>query len=168
MRPEFLAINPNHQVPALVDGDVSLWESGAIGAYLAGKADRTDLWPASPAAQADVLRWMLWNHTQWSPHAAAITFERVVKPFLMKAEPNEDVVAEKLVSWRKSAAVLDAHLSSREWLALGHLTLADIAVASTIMYAVPARFPLADYPHVAAWFARVGELDAWKATAPPM
>src|SRR5262245_24826007 len=78
-KPEFLAVNPNHKVPALVDGDLVLWESGAICQYLAAKAGRTDLWPTEPAAQADVSRWMLWNHTHWAPPISIINMERVFK-----------------------------------------------------------------------------------------
>jgi glutathione S-transferase len=52
---EYLAINPNGKVPALSDGDFNLWESHAIMAYLATKAD-SELWPQDNARQIDILR----------------------------------------------------------------------------------------------------------------
>ncbi len=56
---EYLGVNPNGMVPALVDGEVVLWEAAAIMIYLAEKVDKTELWP-SGAARYDVLRWMVW------------------------------------------------------------------------------------------------------------
>src|SRR4051812_39655345 len=72
--PPYLAINPNHKAPALVDGDFKLWESSAICQYLANVAGRTDLWPTEARAQAEVSRWILWNHTQLTNPIGAIYF----------------------------------------------------------------------------------------------
>ena len=51
--PEYLAINPNGKVPVLVDGDLVIWESRAINAYLASKFPQKDLYPADPAQAGD-------------------------------------------------------------------------------------------------------------------
>lgn len=163
----FLAINPNHKIPALVDGDLCLWESGAICQYLAAKAGRTDLWPTEPAAQADVSRWMFWNHTHWAPPIAVINFERAFKKFFGLGECDEAAVAPKLVEYAQAAELLDQHLATREWVAQGHLTLADVQLACTLTYAHLARLPIADTPHLAAWFARIQALPAWKETELP-
>jgi GST-like protein len=52
----FLARNPMGRVPVLVDGDLTLWESHAILAYLGEKTGR--LWPASVAGRAEALKWL--------------------------------------------------------------------------------------------------------------
>jgi glutathione S-transferase len=54
--PEFLALNPYGRVPVLVDGNLILWESHAILAYLGEKTSR--LWPTTPAGRADAQRWL--------------------------------------------------------------------------------------------------------------
>ena len=63
--PAFLALNPNALVPVLIenegDGDFVLWESNTICRYLAAKAARDDLLPASPRDRAEVERWMDWQ-----------------------------------------------------------------------------------------------------------
>jgi len=59
LRPDFLAINPNGKVPALVDGGRAIWESNAIIIYLAERED-SDLWPAGER-RLDILRWMFWS-----------------------------------------------------------------------------------------------------------
>ena len=66
---EFLGVNPNGKVPALVDGDVKMWESVAIMAYLSDKAD-SDLWPRDER-QIEIVRWLVWDaaqFTRWGRH----------------------------------------------------------------------------------------------------
>src|SRR4051812_46471375 len=59
--PEYLAINPNGKVPVLVDGDVVIWESRAINAYLASKYQKDDLYPTDPVRRAMVDQWSYWQ-----------------------------------------------------------------------------------------------------------
>lgn len=165
-QPWFLAINPNHKVPALTDGSFSLWESNAIMQYLAAKAGRTDLWPTDPAEQADVSRWQLWMHSQLNPALNPILFERVLKAFFGMGAPDETVVTGKMVELRAELAVLEGHLKDRDWLAQGRITLADLALGSSFTYAPPANLPLAEYPSVSSWLGRVRELDVWRSTDP--
>lgn len=165
-RPEFLALNPNHRVPVLVDGDLSLWESGAICQYLSAKAGRTDLWPSDPSEQADVSRWQLWCHSEWGPPIGGVVWQRVMKRALRQGPPDEPLVATHLAAYAEAAALLDAHLAHRAWVAAGRLTLGDISLACTLTYAAPAALPLAPYPHLSAWFDRIRAIEAWRETAP--
>jgi len=109
---------------------------------------------------------MFWNHTHWAPPNAVINFERAFKKMFGQGESDEAIVAPKLADFAEQAAVLDLHLAGREWVAQGHVTLADIQLGCTLMYAEAARIPVADFPNVAAWFARVQALPAWQATEP--
>ncbi|MEQ1563995.1 MAG: glutathione S-transferase family protein [Myxococcota bacterium] len=162
LEPWYLAINPNHKVPALQDGAFSLWESNAISIYLANKAERRDLWPTDAAAQADVARWMMWTHTHWNLALGPIVFERVFKKAFGMGEPDESVVAGKMGEWHDVARLVDAHLEGKEWLATGQLTLADVSLGASLMYAEPAAIPFEGHPRLAAWFARVSALPAWQ------
>jgi glutathione S-transferase len=62
--------------------------------------------------------------------------------------------------------MLDRHLSDKRWIAQGKLTLADFAIAAPLMHAERAQLPLAEFPHLQAWFARVQALDAWTRSNP--
>lgn len=167
LAPDYLAINPNHKVPSLVDGELKLWESNAIGIYLAGKAGRTDLWPVDPAAQADVARWLMWSHSTWNIALGTLTFELLVKVHWRKLQPDEAKVADARAAHAANVKLLDEHLAEREWLAQDRLTLADIALAATLTPAAMIGITLDDTPNVAAWFARMTALPAWQATQPP-
>jgi glutathione S-transferase len=72
--PDYLAVNPNGKVPALVDGNVRLWESTAIMIHLSNRAG-SDLWPRDPARQADTVRWLVWDAAHFSRHASTLYFE---------------------------------------------------------------------------------------------
>src|SRR5690349_18407695 len=77
--PEFLALNPNAQVPVLIDGGFVMWESNAIMRYLAQKAG-SDLWAPDPQERALVDQWMSWQSTElnpsWSYAVAALLRKR--------------------------------------------------------------------------------------------
>src|SRR5215472_8846911 len=63
----FLALNPYGRVPVLVDGDLTLWESNAILAYLGEKTGK--LWPTTPARRAEALKWLFFLAQHVSPPA---------------------------------------------------------------------------------------------------
>ena len=63
--PEFVALNPCARVPVLVDGELKLWESHAILAYLGEKTGR--LWPTTAAGSADAIRWLFYLSGAVSP-----------------------------------------------------------------------------------------------------
>ncbi len=157
-------INPNGMVPVLEDGDLLLWESCAIMQYLADTSAEQTLYPQDARARADVSRWMFWAHQHFAPAIGVLTWEHAWKGMTGNgpAEPSEVARGEREV--RKFAAVLDGHLAGREWLAGKSLSLADLAVAPPLMYREAGRLPLDGLPNLAAWFARVQALAAWKQT----
>jgi len=163
--PEYLAINPNGAVPTLVDGDLVLTESRAIMQYLASKKPEAGLVPRDEAARADVTRWQFWDASHFSPALGTMAFEKVIKP-MMGGEPDTRKIEEALVNFRRFAAVLDKRLDGKPYVVGSTLTVADLTIASSLMYAKQVDLPLADYPNLAAWFARITQLDAWKQTAP--
>ena len=167
-RPGFLRMNPNGRVPVLEDGDFVLWESHAIMLYLAEKTPGQTLLPVEPRGRADVTRWMFWTSHHFAPAVGGLNFEHLIKRFrgLGDADPREVERGERLVL--DCARVLDHHLEGREWLAQDRLTLADISVATPLMALESARLPImggSDHRHLRAWFSRVQDLPAWKATS---
>ena len=164
--PEYLALNPNGQVPTLVDGDFVLTESRAIMQYLASKKPESGLLPRDERARADVTRWQFWDSSHFSPQVGTLAFQRVLKPMMGMGEPDVGKVEEALANFRRFAAVLDKRLAGGKYIVGDAMTIADLTIASSLMYATQADVPLAEFAHIQTWFARISALDAWKKTNP--
>jgi len=164
--PEYLALNPNGAVPTLVDGDFVLTESRAIMQYLASKKPEAGLLPRDEAARADVTRWQFWDAAHFSPPCAAVAFERMLKGMMGMGDPDARKVEEALGNFRRYGAVLDKRLAGKPYVVGSALTIADLTLASSLMYAKQADVPVGEFPNVQSWFARITELDAWKKTSP--
>jgi glutathione S-transferase len=163
--PEYLALNPNGAVPTLVDGDFVLTESRAIMQYLASKKPESGLLPRDEAARADVTRWQFWDASHFSPHVASLAFERLLKGMMGLGDPDSRKIEEALGNFRRFAGVLSKRLEGRQFVVGAALTIADLTLASSLMYARQAEVPLAEFPAIQAWFARMTELDGWKKTS---
>lgn len=163
--PEFLAINPNGLVPALTDGEQSVWESNAIMAHIAERMG-SDLWPRD-ARQMDILRWLSWDAQHFSRYGGDLYFEYCIKtPFGLGAV-DDGAVAQAQKYFRVYARVLDDHLRNRKYLVGDKLTIADFAVAIALPYADQAHIPLAEFANVKRWHDRLNELPAWREPFPP-
>jgi len=165
--PDYLAINPNGKVPALVDGDVVLWESRAINGYLASKKPELGLYPADPAKRAEIDQWSYWQAIHLGPAMQKVGFERVLKKLFGRGGADEAAIVGDLKTVADLLPILDAALAGKEWVA-GPLTLADFALASTFMYRKPSRLGLDDHPNVAAWIARLEARPSWQRAVAPI
>ncbi len=164
--PEYLALNPNGAVPTLVDGDFVLTESRAIMQYLATKKPESGLLPRDEQARAEVTRWQFWDASHFSPQVGTLAFQRVLKQRFGMGEPDERKVEEALEGFRRFSDVLNQRLDGRQHVVGQSLTLADLTLASSLMYAQLADVPVAEFPNMQSWFSRMTEMDAWKKTAP--
>ncbi|MFT4066632.1 glutathione S-transferase family protein [Paraburkholderia sp.] len=160
-KPDYLAINPNGKVPALVDGEHRLWEADAILCHLAQRA-QSALWPRDAQQQIDVVRWMSWNSQHLYRHAGALYFEHLVKPWIGPGAPDPAKVAQAQAFFRRHAAVLDQHLKGRKWLLGDDLSVADFSVAVPLPYAQVAAMPLDEFPEVRRWHDQLNAFDAWR------
>jgi glutathione S-transferase len=165
---EFLALNPNGAVPVLVDGDLVLPESHAIMIYLAEKAGETGeiLYPRSFKGHAQVHRWLFWASNHMGPSIAGLNFENNLKKLFGMGEADAAQVERHERFFNQFATVLDGHMAHRTWVATEDATLADYALAAPLMYEEAAKLPMASFVHLRAWFSRVRELPAWRATDP--
>jgi glutathione S-transferase len=159
--PDYAALNPNRKVPTLVDGDTVLWESSAIMAYLCAKAG-SDMWPANdPPGQAEVLRWLSWNDQHWAPVVATFYFEHIVKATFGFGPPDRSKFAAAVPDLERWAAVLDAHLEGRDYVACDRLTIADFQLASMATDWRESEAPLQAFPNVVRWLDGLMRLPAW-------
>ena len=164
--PEYVALNPNGAVPTLVDGDFVLTESRAIMQYLASKKPESGLLPHDEKARADVVRWQFWDASHFSPQLGAIAFEKLVKPMMGMGEPDQRKIDDALVGFRRFGAVLNKRLDGKKFIVGDALTIADLTVASSLMYAKQTDVPLGEFANVQSWFSRISDTDAWKKTNP--
>lgn len=165
-RPEFLKMNPQGKVPTLTDGDFLLWESNAIVQYLASQASDNPFWPSDARARADILRWQFWESTSWAPACIVFVFENILKSILRRGAPDPEELTKGEEKFHRCAKVLDSHLAKQPWLVGDSMTLADISVAPVLIYAESAKYPLAGYNHINAWFDKIRQMPAWTSTAP--
>jgi glutathione S-transferase len=163
--PEYLALNPNGAVPTLVDGDFVLTESRSIMQYLASKKPESGLLPRDETARADVTRWQFWDASHFSPQLGTLAFEKMIKGMIGMGEPDSAKINDALVNFRRFAAVLNQRLSGKQYVVGNGLTLADLTLGSSLMYAKQTEVPLAEFPNVEAWLARITVLDGWKRSA---
>jgi glutathione S-transferase len=162
--PEYLEINPNASLPALVDGDLTLWESNAILQYVADKNGASAVYPKDPKVRADIHRWHLWESAHWFPSCYVYLVENVVKP-LLKAEPDQAVMDKEAPNFHKLANILDQRLAKQRWLCGDSVTIADIAVAAPMHLHPYQKLPLAAHSNLRRWMVEsVEQLPCWKAT----
>ena len=163
--PEYLALNPNGAVPTLVDGDFVLTESRAIMQYLASKKPESGLLPRDEASRADVTRWQFWDAAHFSPALGTLAFEKIIKGMMGMGEPDNAKVGEALANFRRFAAVLNLRLDGKAYVVGNALTIADLTLASSLMYSSQTDAPVSEFSNVESWFSRMTALDGWKQTA---
>lgn len=159
--PPHLAYQPFGQVPAIDDDGFVLYESRAIARYLDAKAGH----PLSPSALQDHARmeqWISVETSNFAPHAMKFVYQHV-----FKREQTPEALETAKKGLDLACTVLDKNLVDKAFLCGDALTLADIAFAPYLGYAMgtPAKDILGAHPHVMAWWNRVAERPAWIETA---
>ncbi|NOX68612.1 MAG: glutathione S-transferase family protein [Gammaproteobacteria bacterium] len=160
---DYLKINPNHQVPTLVDGDVKIHESNAILRYLCHKYSLTDWYPEDPAVRASVEQWLDWNQCRLSRSVIDIVLNKV----FMGDDANQAEIARGEENMIELSAILGDALEQHRFLAGNSATIADLSVASNI-----SQLQLADAApdrsSIQAWYLRVCDIPGFRITLPKM
>lgn len=164
-KPEYTAINPNAAIPAMVDGDLTLWESNAILVYAAEKTGNTEVWPQDAKIRGDITRWLLWESNTWFQTCYTYLVENVVKPIL-DDKPDVAMLDAYAPTFHHNASILENALAGREWLCADHATIADIAVAAPMHLHAAQKLPLENYPNIRGWIVRVEALPCWQKSDP--
>ena len=128
MSPEFLSLNPNNKIPAIIDPNgpggqpLALFESGAILVYIAGKTGQ--LMPADDAGRYEALQWLMFQMGGVGPMFGQLGFfNKFAGKDYEDKRPRDRYVAES----RRLLNVLDKHLAGREWILGDAYSIADIA-----------------------------------------
>ena len=161
--PGFLALNPNGHIPVVVDarpdGEVVVWESMACTLYIArhhGAADGVGIAPATPAEDADALRWSFWAVNECETDALTVLMHRMAMP-AERRKPGLAEAAEKRLA--VPMRVIEQHLAARQvtgrpYLAADRFTVADLCVAAVLNWARPAHDLMLSHPLTHAWINR--------------
>lgn len=154
--PDYLRVNPNGKIPAIVDHDgpggrpIALFESAAILLYLTEKTGR--LLPADPAARWEAICWTVWQVANQGPGLGQATHFTTYAPqhghVIEYARQRFGAEAERVYR------VLEGRLAGREYLA-GEYSIADIACFPWTRLGKGHGIDLADYPAVKAWSDRI-------------
>lgn len=158
---EYLRINPNHQVPTLLDGAVKLHESNAILRYLCLKHGLAQWYPTDLAERAAVEQWLDWNQARLSPAVVDIVLNAV---FL--GDRGDAVAVERgKERLRELEPIIESTLCSRQFLAAPRPTIADLSLASSIFQLTLAGVHLGG-EGTRRWFDRVAALEGFKRSLP--
>jgi GSH-dependent disulfide-bond oxidoreductase len=128
LSPEFLSLNPNNKIPAIVDPNgpggkpLALFESGAILVYLAAKTGQ--LMPADEAQRYETLQWLMWQMGGVGPMFGQLGFfHKFAGKDYDDKRPRDRYVAEA----KRLLGVLEQRLTNRRWMMGDTYTIADIA-----------------------------------------
>ncbi len=150
-KPEFLAISPNNKIPAIVDSDgpdgkpISLFESGAILIYLAGKTGR--FMPESVRGKYDVLQWVMFQMGSIGPMLGQAHHFRMYAP-----DKIEYAINRYTNEATRLYGVMDKRLGQSRFLAGNDYTIADIATWPWTRSWKNQGIALDDFPNVKRWF----------------
>jgi glutathione S-transferase len=174
--PDFLALNPNGHIPVVVDhrpeGDVTVWESMACALYIArqhGRPDGLNLVPATPREDAEALRWSFWTVTEVEKDALTVLMHRLVMPVEQRKPELADAAESRL---KVPLRVLEQHLGQQQargesHLAAARFTVADLCVASVLLWVRAARELMAQFPLVNAWLQQCLSRPAYESLRHP-
>ena len=150
-RPEFLAINPAHKIPVLVDGDRVVTESVAIVLYLAEKYPDRGLIPTTLEERGEFHRWLLFAVTELEQPLWRIARHTRLYPEDQRL-PGDAAIASR--EFKEMAAILERHMAGREYVVGDRVSVADFVTAYTLDWANEAKL-LDECPRLRAYMERM-------------
>jgi GST-like protein len=158
--PEFLSLNPNGKIPAIIDPDgpggkpMGLWESGAILIYLAEKSGK--FLPADPVRRYETIQWVMWQMGGLGPMFGQLGFfHKFAGRDYEDKRPRDRYVNES----KRLLGVLESRLADRTWIMGDDYTIADISMLGWVrnligFYEAAELVDYASLTHVPAWLER--------------
>ncbi len=157
-KPEFLAISPNHRMPAIVDhdavgGSTPVFESGAIMFYLAEKYGK--FMPPDPLRRKETLEWLFWQVGNLGPMAGQYSH------FVNYAPESETYGHDRYKNeYHRCLGVLERRLESRDYILDWGYSIADMISWPWVLIAKAMGQPLDEFPNVVSWRAAIKERPA--------
>ncbi|TCU34522.1 glutathione S-transferase family protein [Rhizobium azibense] len=160
LSPEFIAINPMAQIPSIKDGELVMHESLAINLYLVRKHGG----PISgKTVEEDGLltMWTVWALAELEPHTVRIvvTYDNEHE----NTEAGKAAIDVACRSMKRPLAVLEKHLTNKQWIVGDRFTVADLNVAEVLRYGQTEQALFDAHPKVSAWLKRCQSRPAYLA-----
>ena len=160
----YISINPNRQVPTLVDGDLVLGESSTILKYLAEKFDLA-AYPKDAKKRAKVNELMDWFNTHfYHDYAYGVVYPQV---FPHHKRPSDEL-QKGTIAWSKELTKKWLQVLNDHWLGKGNkyltgdqITIADYFGAALLTCGDPIRTEFKPYPNIEAWLQRMSQTPSW-------
>jgi glutathione S-transferase len=155
---DFLKINPNGKVPALVDNSFTIWESMAINFYLAEKYS-PDFLGEDLEQRSLVRQWSIWSIADLQPPLIEIFIQMVFVP-----EPRRDLA--KIDTAKNKLPVLlrtlDDSLANCSFITGEQFNLADLNLASVVEISESINYPISEFTNITKWLERVKNRPSFK------
>jgi len=160
-QPAHLARQPFGQIPALVDGDLTVYESRAIARYVnASRGNK--LTPSDPKKLAIMEQWCSLEQGTITPEISGIVGQRVFAP-MFGGKTDEAAVAKHAEKAKQGLDIMDKHLASNQYLAGSEFTMADVFFIPyfALLFATPEKTLFESRPNIMAWWKRVTARPSW-------
>jgi glutathione S-transferase len=161
MSPEYLEINPNHQVPTLFDGELKIHESNAILRYLCNRHGLDSWYPKDAATRANVDQWLDWTQCRFVPTMRDIVLNEV----FLGDKGDKSAAQRGRVQLVELFTIIESSLGSKHFLVSDSPTIADLSLAPCVFQLSLAGIH-PQTPKVKQWYERVAELKGFKASLP--
>lgn len=155
--PDYTAMNVMAEVPVLVDGDVTISQSGVMQMYI---SEKTGKFGGTTKEEArEVTRWMFWDNHKMSSQCGT---QRFLMNFLPEEKRPAEVIAFTAGRLKSAFKVLNTALEGRDWLVGDSVTHADFSCCSYLFYPELFGFDRKDWANIDRWLSNIEGLDGWK------
>lgn len=158
--PEFRAMNPNGLVPVMKDDQVTLFESGAILRYLAGRHGRAPFWPHDVVKRAPLEMWAEWGKVTLQGHFTAPIFRQLC--FVTTEKRNMAAVEEAIRVFDADLQILEIQLGDKPFVMGEHFTLADIMIGQSLYRYFTLDIHREHRPVLSAYYDRLTDRPAYQ------
>ncbi|WP_294608740.1 glutathione S-transferase family protein [uncultured Roseovarius sp.] len=155
--PEFRELNVMGEAPVLVDGDITLTQSGVMQMYITEKTGKFG--GATKDEEREVMRWMFWDNHKMSSQAGMLRF---LMNFLAEDKRPAEVIAFTQGRLKAAYTTLNSHLEGRDFIVGDAITNADLSCCGYLFYPEPFGFERTEWPNIDRWLSNIENTPGWK------
>lgn len=155
---EFLKINPMGKVPAIVDGDITLFESMAINYYIADTYKK-DLLGTNALEKGLSMQWSFWASSELQPPVIEVLIQKI---FVPEDKRDNNIIEKNINRLPALLTVLNNSLADKKYLAGNQFTIGDINTASVVSICPMMGIDLGAYSNIKNWLGAISERPAYQ------